>query len=570
MTEERPTLLVVDDALSNIDILIDVLGEEYNVRVAVDGASALRSVAKERPDLILLDIMMPAINGYAVCRRLKDDPATRDIPIIFLTALNENADEAYGLGLGAADYITKPFNPAIVKARVRNHLDIKARRELLEAVVAQQTLLLDTVEAQIWFLHDIDTYGQVNRHHADFMGLQKGEMEFKKLDEFLPREVAQTCRESNIAVFKTRKTVESEEWIPNFKGDARLIAVTKTPKIGDDGNVEYIICLGIDITDQRESELQVRKSEENFRSFIETIDDIVVIGNSDGQIIYANPAASTYLGYKHDELKTMKVLDLHPSSIHKEAGAILIDMFSGARDICPLPLASKDGAILPVETRVWFGKWNGLDCMFGISKNLSKEQEALQKFDRIFRINPALMAVSTIPERIFIDINDAFLNTLGYDRQEIIGKTSAELGLFVFPEEQEKIAQLLSNNERIREIELKVRKKNGSIRDGLFSGTVIKSQGTRYFLSVMIDITDRKSAEAKREEAIQELQIALEQVKTLKGIVPICASCKKIRDDKGYWEQVEAYVSRHTDAQFSHGICPECLKILYPEYYGDK
>ena len=132
MTETRPTLLVVDDVAANIDILLGTLSEDYTVRVATDGAAALSSVKKAPPDLILLDIMMPGMDGLEVCRRLKDDPTSRAIPIIFLTALTEDADEARGLKLGAVDYITKPFNPAIVSARVRNHLELKKHRDHLE------------------------------------------------------------------------------------------------------------------------------------------------------------------------------------------------------------------------------------------------------------------------------------------------------------------------------------------------------------------------------------------------------------------------------------------------------
>ena len=139
MTKTKPTLLVVDDVAANIDILIQVLGIDYTVRVDTDGASALASVKESLPDLILLDIMMPGMDGFEVCRRLKDDPITRDIPVIFLTALSENADEASGLALGAVDYITKPFNPNIVKARVINHLELKRHRDHLVALVAERT-----------------------------------------------------------------------------------------------------------------------------------------------------------------------------------------------------------------------------------------------------------------------------------------------------------------------------------------------------------------------------------------------------------------------------------------------
>ena len=94
MTEQRPTLLVMDDAAANIDILLEALSEDYTVRVATYGDAALVSVQKARPDLILLDIMMPGMDGFEVCRRLQDDPTARDIPIVFLTALNKDADEA--------------------------------------------------------------------------------------------------------------------------------------------------------------------------------------------------------------------------------------------------------------------------------------------------------------------------------------------------------------------------------------------------------------------------------------------------------------------------------------------
>jgi len=141
---------VVDDTAANIDLLLDTLGEDYRVRVATDGEAALKSVGKAPPDLILLDVMMPGMDGFQVCRRLKATPAFRDIPVVFLTALSEDADEARGLALGAVDYIAKPFNPTIVKARVRNHLELEAHRGRLEELVERRTVELErTREAAI-------------------------------------------------------------------------------------------------------------------------------------------------------------------------------------------------------------------------------------------------------------------------------------------------------------------------------------------------------------------------------------------------------------------------------------
>ena len=127
------SVLVVDDTEANIDILVETLGEEYDVSVALEGESALEAVDSDPPDLILLDIMMPGMDGYEVCRRLKSRDATRDIPVIFVTALGEVEDEIRGFELGAVDYITKPISPPRVMARVRTHLMVREARRRLEA-----------------------------------------------------------------------------------------------------------------------------------------------------------------------------------------------------------------------------------------------------------------------------------------------------------------------------------------------------------------------------------------------------------------------------------------------------
>lgn len=120
---ERATVLVVDDTPDNLSLISGLLKDDYKVKVANGGERALRIAAAENtPDLILLDIMMPEMDGYEVCRRLKASAQTCDIPVIFLTAKAEVDDEKKGFELGAVDYITKPISPPIVMARVRTHL----------------------------------------------------------------------------------------------------------------------------------------------------------------------------------------------------------------------------------------------------------------------------------------------------------------------------------------------------------------------------------------------------------------------------------------------------------------
>ena len=129
---ERPTVLVVDDTPTNLSLLANLLKDQYRVKVANSGAKALALVADALPDLVLLDIMMPEMDGYEVCRRLKADPATRHVPVIFLTAKTDVEDEQEGFAVGAVDFIHKPISPPLVAARVKTHLEIKAWHAFLE------------------------------------------------------------------------------------------------------------------------------------------------------------------------------------------------------------------------------------------------------------------------------------------------------------------------------------------------------------------------------------------------------------------------------------------------------
>jgi putative two-component system response regulator len=144
--QEKPTILVVDDSPDNLEVLSGILKKEYKVKVAPNGDKALRiAQGVGKPDMILLDIMMPNMDGYEVCRRLKSDPITSEIPIIFVTAKTEVADEHKGLELGAVDYITKPISPPIVLIRVRTHLALYNQKRELERMVRERTReLLDT------------------------------------------------------------------------------------------------------------------------------------------------------------------------------------------------------------------------------------------------------------------------------------------------------------------------------------------------------------------------------------------------------------------------------------------
>ncbi len=144
--DKKQTILIVDDTPENIDVLKGLIKREYKVRVALNGEDALKLVRSDNPpDLILLDIMMPGMDGYEVCRRLKNNNSTKEIPVIFITAKGDYKDEKMGLEIGAVDYITKPFNPAIVVARVKTHLSLA---DALKKLAEQNENLSEKVEIE--------------------------------------------------------------------------------------------------------------------------------------------------------------------------------------------------------------------------------------------------------------------------------------------------------------------------------------------------------------------------------------------------------------------------------------
>ena len=188
-TVGRPTILVVDDTPENIDVLNGILKQDYNVRVATSGDRALALArAEPAPDIILLDVMMPTIDGYEVCRRLKADYATQRIPVIFISAMSEIEDETRGFDLGAVDYISKPVSPPVVRARVRTHLHLYDQKRHLIEMVRQRTHELEETRLQIIrrlgraaeFKDDETGYHVIRMsHYSRMLGLAAGLPEYR-------------------------------------------------------------------------------------------------------------------------------------------------------------------------------------------------------------------------------------------------------------------------------------------------------------------------------------------------------------------------------------------------------
>ena len=261
------------------------------------------------------------------------------------------------------------------------------------------------------------------------------------------------------------------------------------------GKALQMIGTNWDMTAHHKAETALLESEANFRAFFETMTDMLLVATPEGRVLHANAALAHTLGYTPEELYSMRILELHPADLRQEAAEIIATIFRRECDSCSLPWLCKDGTQVPVETHVWLGQWNGEQSLFGIGKNLSAEREANQRFERLFRNNPCPIALTSMPDRLFIDINDAFLKTLGFTRQEVIGQSSSALKLFVNEQQSLAVSERLKAEGRLEGFEMQLRRKDGSFLDGLFFGEVFMSQGKQFYLTVMTDITARKHAE---------------------------------------------------------------------------
>lgn len=263
------------------------------------------------------------------------------------------------------------------------------------------------------------------------------------------------------------------------------------------GNLIYAAAR--DITSRKEMEETLKTSESNFRTFFYSLQHMVLIVTTEGKIIQANNVFTAVTGYSNDELREMDLLDIHPADLRENVKGELSLIHNKKIDTIAFPILKKDGTLIPVETRLSLGSWNGLECVFGVVRDLSFEQEALQRFERLFRNNPALMALYSYPEARFIDANDSFLETLGYSREDVIDRTILDLNLVSDKSVHESIINELTAKGIIRNREFSIMARDRSLRYGLLTAEIMESHGDMYFITIILDVTEQH----KHQETLQ-------------------------------------------------------------------
>ncbi len=358
---DRQEILIVEDTPTSLQFLTRVLtGQGYRVRPATDGPLALQSVAAKLPDLILLDVRMPDMDGYEVCRRLKSDERCRKVPVIFISALNDLSEKVEGFRAGGVDYITKPFEAEEVLARVRIHLNLKELTENLERKVGERTEKLTIVNRrleqeiserkkaeealranertlkaifdqtfQLMGLLDPDgTVIKVNKTALDFAGIEEKDVVGKpfwettwwkhssELQERLRTAISRAAN-GELIRFEVDHLKES--------GDIRYVDVSIKPVRDEAGKVIFLIPEGRDITERITAEERLQKSEEDYRLLIENQTDFVVKFDNDGRLLFVSPSYCRLFSKTEEELLGKKFLPL----VHEEDREPTVEAMKG-------------------------------------------------------------------------------------------------------------------------------------------------------------------------------------------------------------------------------------------------
>lgn len=234
---------------------------------------------------------------------------------------------------------------------------------------------------------------------------------------------------------------------------------------------------------------EVEKCADNFHTFFNTVQDFLFVLDEKGDIIDANETVFDRLGYTREELVGKSVLLTHPEERRVEAGQLVFDLLQGTSEYCPIPLKTKSGQYIPVETRVKKGYWNGKPAIFGVSKDISKLKLSEEKFSKAFQNSLVMSGISDIETGVYVEVNDTFCNALGYTRSEMIGKSSYELNILPI----ETRNQILANNDigkGIRNVETKIRKKSGEDLTVLMSAVLVYVQDKQYMYTTALDISE--------------------------------------------------------------------------------
>jgi len=322
--------------------------------------------------------------------------------------------------------------------------------------------------------------------------------------------------------------------------------------------------------ERKQIEASLQESEEKYSKLFHSSNDAIFIHDLDGNIIDANHKVLELFEYTKSEMASITVQKLHPKEALKKSKWAFDTIMREGVVRFEIEFNKKNGEVFFAEVASSFFEIGAKKVIQGIVRDITQRkraEEALreseERYRSLFKNNHSVMLLIDPENADIVDANPVAISYYGWSLEEITIKKITDINMLT----KEQVFQEMerARSEQRRHFIFRHRLSNGDIRNvEVYSGP-IKLHGKKLLYSIIHDITDRIQAEEEREKLINKLQKAIKEIKTLRGILPLCSYCKKIRDDKGYWEKVDVYIHKHSQADISHSICPECAKEHYPD-----
>jgi len=413
------------------------------------------------------------------------------------------------------------------KGIVGVNIDITKRKKAEEALAENEERLRTLINSMpdiVCFKDGEGKWLEANDFYIKLMGLEgvdyrgKRNSELAEFNKFY-RDTLKIRDDSDEKTWELGVTTRKDEIIPQKDGSVMVFDNIKIPMFYPDGRRRGLIKVGRDITERKNIEETLIQSQLNFETFFETVNDLIFILDENGIIIHVNDSVIKRLEFSEKELLGIPISDILECQQPDCKAKLLNEMFAGIKHDSRIHLISKKKNPIEVDISTFKGEWNSKPAVFWISRDITELKLSEKKFSTAFNSNSAVMAISTVSEGRYIDINDTFVKVSGYTREEILGQRSTDLGIFDDPSDREEIKRIFQEKGQVRDFEAKLRGKNGNCVYGILSMDKFNLGDEPCWLTVMTDITDRKQAEAEKLEMERRLLHAqkLESLGVLAG-----------------------------------------------------